>query len=61
MHTDNYGRDYPDEKFVEGIPSLDYAAMQRIANAINRELGDHAPRFYQVVPDDYQLQPGFEP
>jgi hypothetical protein len=62
MHTDNFGGDYPDEKFVEGLPSgLSREAMQRIANAINQETGLNWPRYYQVVPDDYQLQPGFEP
>lgn len=60
--TDNFDGDYPDEKFVENLPvGLSHEAAQRIADAINRELPTHGPRFYQVVSDDYQLRPGFEP
>lgn len=61
IHTDNFGRDYPDERFVEELPRLPKAAMQRIADAINKELGPNASRYYRVVTDDYVLQPGFEP
>lgn len=36
---------------------------QEIADTINRHHcnGNHATRFYKVVPSDYVLQPGFEP
>lgn len=62
IHTDNFNRDYPDEKFVEGLPpGLPEEAMKRIATAINNELKLFGPRFYKVVPDDYELKPGFEP
>ena len=62
IHTDNFGGDYPNEKFVIGIPSLNKESMQRICDAINRECsGMHAPRYWKVVEDDYVLQPGFEP
>lgn len=61
IHTDNFGGDYPDEKFVEELPSLRRERLQRIADAINRELGENPPRYYRVVEDDYKLQPGFEP
>lgn len=61
IHTDNFGGDYPDEKFVTELPCLRKDALQRICDAINKETGEHASRFYRVVEDDYQLQPGFEP
>ena len=61
MHTDNFGGDYPDEKFVEGLPNLDKDRMQKIADAINTQQGPDAARYYKVVPNDYKLQPGFEP
>lgn len=63
IHTDNFNGDYPDEKFVDGIPSLpNKEAMQRICDAINKECsGNHAPRYWRVVEDDYKLKPGFEP
>lgn len=62
IETDNFGGDYPDEKFVT-LPLLTEAHAHTIANAINNCLCDHpcASRFWQVVKDGYQLQPGFEP
>jgi hypothetical protein len=61
IHTDNFGGDYPDEKFVTELPRLNAVRMARICHAINNELPDNAPRYYKVVDDDYVLQPGFEP
>lgn len=62
VDTDNFAGDYPDEKFVTGIPSLSKDKMQVIADAINKVAsGGHAPRYWKVVNDDYVLQPGFEP
>lgn len=62
IHTDNFAGDYPDEKFVTGLPSLNQESMQRICDAINKECsGAHASRYWKVVPDDYVLIPGFEP
>lgn len=64
IHTDNLGGDYPDEKFVTGLPILPEATLKQICNLINNSTngpGFTAPRYYKVVPDDYQLQPGFEP
>lgn len=61
VNTDNFGGDYPDEKFVENLPYLNKEGLLRIAEAINIELGPHHSRFFRVVEDDYKLQPGFEP
>lgn len=61
IHTDNFGGDYPDEKFVEGLPVMNAEQAQSVANAINMIIGQHSPRYYRVVPDDYKLVPGFEP
>jgi hypothetical protein len=62
VNTDNFGGDYPDEKFLD-LTFTTAASATRVANAINAELcnDDLAPRFYKVVDSDYQLQPGFEP
>lgn len=61
VHTDNYGGDYPDEKFVQELPWMNDEMAKHICEAINHFQPDDAPRFYKVVPDDYVLQPGFEP
>lgn len=61
VNTDNFGGDYPNEKFVTGLPCLSEERLQLIADVINAQTGRDAPRFYKVVPDDYELQPGFEP
>ena len=61
IHTDSYGGDYPDEKFVTGLPRLPTEQMQRIADVINSEIGFNSSRYYMAVEDDYVLQPGFEP
>lgn len=64
IHTDNLGGDYPDEKFVTGLPRLPEAELQAICNIINDATNSEAvtaPRYYKVVADDYELQPGFEP
>lgn len=58
IHTDNYGGDYPDEKFVENIPRMGEAECQSICDIINAWQGQ---RYYKVVPDDYRIAPGFEP
>jgi hypothetical protein len=62
VETDNFGRDYPDEKFVN-IPSIyeeDHA--QAVCDSINIACsGPNASRWWKVVPNDYKLQPGFEP
>lgn len=61
IHTDSYGSDYPDEKFVTELPWLNKSAMEHICAVINAELGEEASRYYKVVHNDYVLKPGFEP
>ena len=64
VNTDNFGGDYPDEKFVENLPLFnERPKAQAVADAINSNMagGDLAPRFFKVVEDGYKLQPGFEP
>ena len=62
VETDNFGGDYPDEKFLP-LTFFKRDSAQRVADAINHELcnDDHAPRFWKVVESSYQLVPGFEP
>jgi hypothetical protein len=62
VETDNFGGDYPDEKFVN-LPFGTKERMQRIADAINNEFckDDYASRYWKVVDQNYKLQPGFEP
>lgn len=61
IHTDNFGGDYPNEKFVIGLPHLDEKRAKKIADAINSCTSENADRYWKVVPDDYKLQPGFTP
>lgn len=62
IETDNFGRDYPNESFVLDARTLSQAGAEAIATILNREWsGDDAPRYWRAVPDDYRLQPGFEP
>lgn len=57
----NFDGDYPNEKFVEGLPYISEPTAHRICNIINEVLGEFGPRWYRVVPDDYVLVGGFEP
>lgn len=59
VDTDNFGKDYPDEKFVTESISLDQAT--RIAKDENDKRGVYSSRYWKVVFDEYKLQPGFEP
>lgn len=61
VNTDNFGRDYPDEKFVTGLPYLRPEALKEVCEVINRNLPQDHDRYFKVVDDDYVLQPGFEP
>lgn len=60
VETDNYGGDYPNEKFLP-LPPLTKEAAWRIADAINQAFPEGHHRYWRVVDNDYQLQPGFEP
>jgi len=59
VDTDNFGGDYPNEKFHHCSMSKEDA--QAICDILNKYGGPYAARYYKVVPDDYKLQPGFEP
>ncbi len=61
VNTDNYGGDYPNERFI-GLPSMSREAAEEIAAVINKHLcnSEYCTRYYKVVPADYALQPGFE-
>lgn len=61
VETDNYGGDYPDEKFLN-IPNIssDVKANQ-IVELINESVGAEYPRIWKVVEDNYTLVPGFQP
>ena len=59
VDTDNFGGDYPDEKFLLWVMPKEDA--ERIAEILNNRSGDNSARYYKVVENDYKLQPGFEP
>ena len=59
VNTDNFGGDYPDEKFV--LFAMPKEIAQKIADLINEAAGPDSRRYWKVVDNDYQLQPGFEP
>ena len=61
IETDNFGGDYPDEKFLN-LPLMPPEAAEVIARTINSYLsGENYSRYWRVVDDDYVLKPGFEP
>lgn len=60
VNTDNFGGDYPDERFVgEDYSTEDEAQAQ--ADLLNSPYPEHASRYYKVVEMPYELEPGFEP
>ena len=59
VETDNYGSDYPDERFLLWPMAADKA--QKIVDAINEAAGPGFLRYWKVVSNEYELQPGFEP
>jgi len=61
VNTDNFGGDYPDEKFVTEIPLLSREAAQKICDILNDSVEDNHPRYWAAVENDYKLWPGFEP
>lgn len=61
VDTDNFGGDYPDEKFV-GYEYTTEEEAQLIADELNgKTVHYYSPRYYKVVELPYKLQPGFEP
>ena len=60
VDTDNFGGDYPNEKFVIRCWLSEPSAIL-IARVLNFESGENSPRCYKVVQRGYELQPGFEP
>ena len=60
VNTDNYGSDYPDEKFLN-IHRVDTGTAKKICDALNENMGENSPRFYKIVDNDYKLIGGFEP
>lgn len=61
VNTDNFGRDYPDEKFVENLPRMSVEHARNVCFTINASVPEGHDRYWKVVEDDYELQPGFEP
>lgn len=59
VNTDNFNGDYPDEKFV-GQPMAEDCA-RALTDQLNGDEGMYSSRFYKVVPEGYQLVPGFQP
>jgi hypothetical protein len=62
VETDNHGRDYPDEKFLN-VPATSAAHAHNIASAINNAFCQDASalRFWKVVEMPYKLEGGFKP
>jgi hypothetical protein len=62
VETDNFGGDYPNEKFVNLPAMINEHNARNLCNLINAIFsGDSSPRYWKVVDRDYKLQPGFEP
>ncbi|KKM78060.1 hypothetical protein LCGC14_1363770 [marine sediment metagenome] len=62
VETDNFGGDYPDEKFVN-LPFMTLPKAEKVAAVINEVCcaHDESPRFWKVVENNYVLSPAFEP
>ena len=60
IETDNFGGDYPDEKFVN-VPAMEQGKADLVAQAINIAFPSDFPRYWRAVPEGYTLQPGFTP
>ena len=64
VETDNFGGDYPDEKFLNlPSPIMTLFEAEKIAAVINEVCCAHdtSLRFWKVVENDYVLSPAFEP
>lgn len=63
VNTCNFDSDYPNEKFLN-VDNMTEEHAKVVAKALNdgfNRAGYTHPRYYKVVPNDYELQPGFEP
>ena len=61
FETDNFNRDYPDEKFVN-LPDLPEEDCKKLCSAINDCCsGEYEERYWKVVKNNYQLQGPFTP
>ena len=60
VETDNFGRDYPNEQFVN-LPIMTLLHAKEVVRAINGGFLLSDSRYWKVVPNDYKLQPEFEP
>jgi len=61
VETDNYGGDYPNEKFLN-LPKMIKDDAIRLCQLINDiHCRNDGPRYWMVVEGEYELQPGFEP
>jgi hypothetical protein len=63
IETDNFGSDYPNEKFVN-LPFMSEEACKAVCKIVNNFCsppGHDSDRYWKVVPNDYVLKPGFEP
>jgi hypothetical protein len=58
--TDNFGGDYPNEKWIIS-PAFTKSTADQIAKLLNAENNGYSLRCYKVADRSYQLQPGFEP
>jgi predicted YcjX-like family ATPase len=54
VETDNFGRDYPMEKFLN-LPLMTKEHAERIAQVINNGFYENSSRYWKVVPDNYVL------
>lgn len=66
VDTDNFGGDYPDERFVmdaSGSPAEFQTkdGARKLVDEMNDGSGTYAPRYYKVVKMPYELVAGFEP
>ena len=60
VETDNFNGDYPNERFLP-LPSMPREHALRVVKAINEGFPENYPRYWKVVDNTYELQPGFEP
>lgn len=61
VDTDNFGGDYPNEKFVGPECALQEEAEAEAEELNYKHGGALAHRYYKVVEMPYELAPGFEP